>query len=459
MASCAVTGGCVSDYIAIAICFISLVLLLARALLPFLVQKGPNKQTSVVWLVIIQIIGSLNLILSLVISVNFLKLRRGDPWKSCYIWAVWAEGPLGFGLLMSCRIVQAFQLYHVFVKRRLPPVRPFLLLILILLPWIGGAAFLHINKPLNHRCHMRSQWVIPVVCIHGLYIAALTGITNAVRHIEFRFHEFKDLLQGIIVSSIVVGFWIGAYVLNEIHEDIPWVQVCSRFLLLVMASILVLVFFSKSVSQPLHSQISLRKRETLEFMTMGQALGIAESGLFVQTETASEVNLNQPLDKLLVHNRFRQSFMAFADSCLAGEGVHFYEEVNELSKIPVNDPVKRIYMARHIIEKYIVTGAEMELNISHRTRQDILGTLDLSHTDLFNHAMYEVMQLMKTNLVKDYWSSMHFTKFKEENLKQSDISDPTGWEYSPRLSSVRCIDDPFSQEHLNKCNSDRKLSV
>lgn len=30
--------------------------------------------------------------------------------------AVWAEGPLGFGLLMSCRIVQAFQLYNIFVR-------------------------------------------------------------------------------------------------------------------------------------------------------------------------------------------------------------------------------------------------------------------------------------------------------------------------------------------------------
>lgn len=43
-------------------------------------------------------------------------------------------------------------------------------------------------------------------------------------------------------------------------------------------------------------------------------------------------------------------------SCLAGESVHFYNEVQQLEKIPVNDPVKRIYMVRHIIEKYISTG-------------------------------------------------------------------------------------------------------
>lgn len=43
-------------------------------------------------------------------------------------------------------------------------------------------------------------------------------------------------------------------------------------------------------------------------------------------------------------------------SCLAGESMHFYEEVHELNKIPVDDTVRRIYMARHIIEMYIVPG-------------------------------------------------------------------------------------------------------
>lgn len=43
-------------------------------------------------------------------------------------------------------------------------------------------------------------------------------------------------------------------------------------------------------------------------------------------------------------------------SCLAGESVHFFDEVHELSKIPEDDCVGRIYMTRHIIEKYIVAG-------------------------------------------------------------------------------------------------------
>lgn len=43
-------------------------------------------------------------------------------------------------------------------------------------------------------------------------------------------------------------------------------------------------------------------------------------------------------------------------SCLAGECVHFYEDVHELDKIPEHDTVRRIYMARDIIDTYIIAG-------------------------------------------------------------------------------------------------------
>lgn len=79
------------------------------------------------------------------------------------------------------------------------------------------------------------------------------------------------------------------------------------------ASVLVLFFFSISSSQPLLSQISLRKREPLEFQTMGQALGIPDSGLLLQIDSVPVIDPNEPLDKLLLNKRFRQSFMAFAD--------------------------------------------------------------------------------------------------------------------------------------------------
>ncbi|XP_043687159.1 regulator of G-protein signaling 1-like isoform X2 [Telopea speciosissima] len=340
------------------------------------------------------------------------------------------------------------------IMRHLPPISSFILLPVILLPWIAGAAFIHTRKPLNPRCHMRSQWTIPVVCLHILYVTAMVGITRALQHIEFRFHEFKDLLKGIIVSAFSVGIWVIAYILNEVHEDIPWLQVASRFLLLVTASILVLAFFSMSISQPLLSQMSLRRREPQEFDTMGQALGIPDSGLLRQGGHTPEIDLNEPLEKLLLNRRFRQSFMDFADSCLAGESANFYDEVHELGKIPVVDSVRRVYMARHIIEKYIDTGAAMEVNISHRTRQEILGTSDLAHLDLFNGAINELVQLMKMNLVKDYWSSMFFMKFKEESQTKSEdhelMEQVIGWDSSPRVSSVHAADDPFRQEHPSR---------
>ncbi|XP_010248773.1 PREDICTED: regulator of G-protein signaling 1 isoform X2 [Nelumbo nucifera] len=372
MASCALQGGCPSDYIALAVSAIAMIVLLARSTLPFVVHKIPCTKGSGFWLLIIQIFASFDLLFSMVMGINILKIKKRHWWQSCYIWAVWFEGPFGFALLLSCRIVQAFQLYHIFAKRRLPPIRSYILLPLILLPWIAGAAFIHVKKPLNPRCHLRGQWIIPVVCLHALYIVAMVFMTWSVQHIKFRFHEFKDLLQGVIVSAASIGLWVVAYIMNEIHENTEWLQVASRFLLLVTASILVLAFFSLSISQPLLSQMSLRRREPREIGTMSMALGIPDSGLLLPRGPTPEIDPNEPLDKLLLNKRFRQSFMAFADSCLAGESVHFYEEVHELGKIPMDDTVRRVYMARHIIENYIVAGAAMEVNISHRTRQEIL---------------------------------------------------------------------------------------
>ncbi|KAI4336639.1 hypothetical protein L6164_015139 [Bauhinia variegata] len=460
MGSCAVEGGCPSDYLAIAISIFFCLLLLSRSIFPFLVNKIPRTKGSGFWIPVIQVLSSFNLLLSIVMSINILKIKRRHWWQSCYLWAVWVEGPLGFGLLFSCRITQAFQLYYIFVKRRLPLIRSYIFLPLILLPWIAGAAFIHMKKPLNYRCHMTAQWTIPVVCLHALYIATLVGFTGAVRHIEFRFDELKDLWRGILVSVLSMAVWVSAYILNEIHDDISWLQVASRFLLLVVSSILVTAFFSISSSQPLLSQISLGRREAREFLTMGQALGIPDSGLLGHREPASIVDPSEPLDKLLLNKRFRQSFMAFADSCLAGESVHFFDEVHELGKIPEDDSVRRIYMARHIIGKYIVAGAATEVNISHRSRQEILTTSNLACPDLFQSALNETIQLMKTNLAKDYWSSMFFIKFREEANKRSnghELEQMTGWNFSPRLSSVHGADDPFHQDHVLKssgCSQD-----
>lgn len=59
---------------------------------------------------------------------------------------------------------------------------------------------------------------------------------------------------------------------------------------------------------------------------------------------------------------------------------------------------------------------------------------------------------------------MFFTKFKEAasmRTASQELEHMTGWNFSPRLSSVHCADDPFHQEHMlidsgrNSHDSDR----
>lgn len=59
--------------------------------------------------------------------------------------------------------------------------------------------------------------------------------------------------------------------------------------------------------------MSLRKKDHPEYETMGRALGIPDSGLLLQEELTQFANPKEPLDKLLLNRKFRQSFMAFAD--------------------------------------------------------------------------------------------------------------------------------------------------
>ncbi|KAL3636422.1 G-protein signaling regulator protein [Castilleja foliolosa] len=63
---------------------------------------------------------------------------------------------------------------------------------------------IHVEKPLNNRCHMGILWIIPIMCLHASYVAAMVGFTGAIRHIEFRFQELKDLWRGILVSSCCI---------------------------------------------------------------------------------------------------------------------------------------------------------------------------------------------------------------------------------------------------------------
>ncbi|BAB01073.1 unnamed protein product [Arabidopsis thaliana] len=121
---CALHGGCPSDYVAVAISVICFFVLLSRSVLPCLIHKAPRTNSSSFWIPVIQVISSFNLLFSIML-ICFDSGRNigGDIaifgqvcLETMIPHLLWIEGPLGFGLLMSCRITQAFQLYFIFVK-------------------------------------------------------------------------------------------------------------------------------------------------------------------------------------------------------------------------------------------------------------------------------------------------------------------------------------------------------
>ncbi|CAI9756342.1 unnamed protein product [Fraxinus pennsylvanica] len=144
---------------------------------------------------------------------------------------------------------------------------------------------------------------------------------------------------------------------------------------------------------------------------MGCALGIPDSGLLLRGEPTQFADPNEPLDKLLLKMKFRQSLMAFADSSAVWL-VRVY-----ISMTKFNNLKKLLIMV--IILHYAILDD------------------------------YKV-SLPCPDLVNDYWSSTFFMKLKKEaNMRSVDheLDDVGGWNFSHRLSSIYCVDDPLCHDH------------
>lgn len=51
------------------------------------------------------------------------------------------------------------------------------------------------------------------------------------------------MLISEVSLDVSSGVWVVAYILNEVHENIAWIQVASRFLLLVMVCFTVDLYY------------------------------------------------------------------------------------------------------------------------------------------------------------------------------------------------------------------------
>ncbi|KAJ7567376.1 hypothetical protein O6H91_02G144200 [Diphasiastrum complanatum] len=393
---------------------------------------------------------------------NIFKVSRKHLWQSCSVWQLWLEGLFGFGLLMSCHMARAYRLYHIFVGRRLPPLKSYQLLPLLLLPWLLAATVIQATKGVRNlpECDTSLKWRLLIIALHVSYPTVLIASAWRIRNIPFQFNEFKDLVKGVFLCFVFLGLWGALYVAKKVEEQPNEVLVLTgRFLFIVTGDGFLLFMFLIPILDPFRRL--LRKRSKFHnFDTMGQVLKVPPSG--VLNLPMSAFSFDQALESLLHHKKFRLSFLAFADSRMAGENVHFFDEVRELSKIPSNNTVQRIYMVDHIIESYIKTGSPMEINISHQMRSEILGTKDLADSNLFKSAVKEALKMMELNLLKEYWHSTFFLHLKEEIEADAQIEYVNSLEqelsskkhYDPLLFSDNPFDQliPFSDELKVKGN-------
>eukprot|EP00249_Psilotum_nudum_P019836 c27440_g1_i1 orf=895-2289(-) len=446
---CAQLGGCPSDYVAVGITAVSAFVIVCGTCFFIRIRELPQFRLKQLRLLVLQSMASITFLLAILMSRSVIRINDRKSWKSCYIWQVWLEGPLGYGLMMSCHVVRVYRHYHLFVRRHLPPLRSYQILLLLLVPWCAASIAIQIKRPpMTYKCRLQTSWTALLCMLHVSYVPLLLFGAWTIREIEFKFQEFQDLLKGVLICLTFLAMWTAIYIGSTFEkEKKTWLQAGSRFILILMGNAFVLSFLWIPVSRPLLGQLN-KRIDSEVYESVGQVLQVPHSGCLATPEIP--LDMTQPLESLLTHKRFRQSFLSFAESRIAGEFVHFYNEVHELNKIPSSDTARRVYMAEHIIGMYIKVGAPMEINISHQMRHDILITEDLAGLNLFNLAICEAIRVMKLNLMNDYLQSAFFRQFQEiysqDNLQRNQYD---GWVYDLETSTSRSLiheyDDPFDE--------------
>jgi hypothetical protein len=157
--------------------------------------------------------------------------------------------------------------------------------------------------------------------MHLFYAIVLILCTWAIRNIRFEFNEFTELVTGVSICLIFLVLWIIMNIVKQLAAgEGRLLGVVTRFVLVFLGNVIVSCLFWIPVTRPLlahmlHHPVKGAGRSNLNYdHSMGEALGVPNSGLLVPP--AAHISLDEPLESLLQHKRFRLSFLSFAERYL-----------------------------------------------------------------------------------------------------------------------------------------------
>eukprot|EP01113_Clastostelium_recurvatum_P014438 TRINITY_DN1785_c0_g1_i4.p1 TRINITY_DN1785_c0_g1~~TRINITY_DN1785_c0_g1_i4.p1 ORF type:complete len:417 (+),score=98.56 TRINITY_DN1785_c0_g1_i4:166-1416(+) len=136
------------------------------------------------------------------------------------------------------------------------------------------------------------------------------------------------------------------------------------------------------------------------------------------------------LVELLRNKKFRNAFTSFLCLMLCYENLSFYDAVQSYKLAPDSEKAKTI------CKRYIATGSEFEVNISHQLQVNILEEMahDRATPEIFDAASNEILSLMK------YHSYPLFLKRARESSTEEKSEDSGGLDSAS--SSVAGYDAP-----------------
>jgi hypothetical protein len=130
----------------------------------------------------------------------------------------------------------------------------------------------------------------------------------------------------------------------------------------------------------------------------------------------SKYDINDVFSKVIVYKHFKE----YLKSVFSEETLLFYEEIQSFKHL--SDGVERYKKANEIIESYVVTKAEKEVNLTSKEKKTLLDTpISEEHCSLllFDAAFDELKRTVLLESWRAFQSSSQYEDMMTETLIQS----------------------------------------
>ncbi|CAM9630381.1 unnamed protein product [Ectocarpus sp. 6 AP-2014] len=318
--------------------------------------------------------------LGAMVAAGAIKRHSGDLFAHCGLDAVFHYTT--WGVWISVALVRVYRSWKILIKHSVDMWPPWAQVLLLTVPWCIPAVAYTIDDHLSRFNEVRNWCEIYRPIDTFTYILGSSLIAGAfvlvyqMRKVRKQMNEYR--LQ---VFQLAFLFLTGSLVFPLQHLFLDNKHEIRRIWVLYHNFLDSLVLFWPPIAEPMYRYLT-GDVDYLNSYTQGF------STLPTPAQMKGSLRDQLSLDEL------RTEFQKFAENRMARELPDFYQAC--LDRDEIENFFGRQAATTAIIDRFIRSGSEQELNISDRIRNKILNT-EITSYNIFNEAMSVAVTMMDTN--------------------------------------------------------------